>query len=62
MNDEDEVARMAWHGRDRSWTDLCVISGAQWSPDEELSLMFGEGGAGDGASSSYLSLLRGRTI
>ena len=42
-----------YDGRDRGWIDLGKVSGAQWSPDEELLLFEAEG---------YLSLLAGHRI
>jgi hypothetical protein len=42
-----------YDGRDRSWTDLGTISGAEWSPDEERLLFAGDG---------YLSLLDNHRI
>jgi uncharacterized protein (TIGR03790 family) len=44
-----------YDARDRSWIDLGVVSGVQWSPDEERLLYFDQG-------SHTLSLITGRTI
>jgi uncharacterized protein (TIGR03790 family) len=46
-----------YDGRDRSWKDLGVVAGAEWSADEE-SLLFVEGTGSD----SSLSLLSRQTI
>ena len=43
-----------YDGRDGSWIDLGVISGAEWSPDEERLLFITAGGGGE---EGYLSLL-----
>lgn len=50
--DANKRARV-YDGRDSSWIDLGVVSGVQWSPDEEQLLFVGEG---------YLSRLIDRRI
>jgi len=48
--DANRKAR-AYDGRDRSWIDLGILSGAQWSPDEERLLLL------EAADGGYLSIL-----
>jgi hypothetical protein len=59
---EANGASRLYDGRDNSWTDLGIISGAQWSADEErLLVVQTEKAAGD-QSRSVLSLVVGKQI
>ena len=51
-----------YDGRDRSWTDLGVVFGAQWSPDEQRLLFVELEGKDAPSSHRFLSLLTGRRI
>ena len=51
-----------YDGRDQSWVDLGVVSGAQWSPDENRLLFVASDGKSTSSSHRFLSILIDRKI